>query len=427
MPSENILLTEMQFCHIIDKDTGKIRLIEGPYCGTLESREEIHGVIMAKLNVKEDQYVIIEDPFDTQTGKIKYGSRVQIIGPKIFSLYPNEILLKDRIYDAVILNENEAIYIEALKAFDESEEVRRNAGDIWMVRGPAYYIPSIYEKINKRIESIPLGNFEGLYIQNIKTGEIRLEKGPTQVILTPDEMLYKQDHPTYSTDSSKVDLDEIVKSARAPILWVYDNQAVLLFNDQELKVIIGPNHVLLEPFQKPYVMSISGGVPKRSGVHRIWKLKLGPDFMTDVLEVRTKDNAELKVTVRYKWRFNLDPDNPEKVFSIKDFIGYSVETLAGIIRSEAANYNFEEFHGGAVEIIKAKLFPGGAPFLFDENGFEIFHIDIKKIVPVDTEIAKQLNSAIKSNMDVYVKKIRRGRTGRPESGSSGPYYHCQRT
>ena len=44
-------------------------------------------------------------------------------------------------------------------------------------------------------------------------------------------------------------------------------------------------------------------------------------------------------------------------------------------------------------------------YIFEENGFEIFGIDIKKIEPEDAEIAAQLNNAIKSNMDVYVQKI----------------------
>ena len=129
-------------------------------------------------------------------------------------------------------------------------------------------------------------------------------------------------------------------------------------------------------------------------------------FVTDQLCVRTKDNAELSILLRYKTRFQVDKNNIEKMFIVEDFIGYATETLAAIIRQEAAQHDFEEFHANAAQYIGEKIFTNERNYYrFEENGFEIFAIDIKKIIPEDKDIADQLSAAIKSNMDIYINKM----------------------
>ena len=179
-------------------------------------------------------------------------------------------------------------------------------------------------------------------------------------------------------------------------------------------VEFGPKIILLEPFERPFIMTISGRTPKVPDILKIFKVMLGPVFSSDELGVRTKDNASLKVRLRYKWRFIVDPDHPEKVFNVEDFIGFATETMAGLIREEAAQHNFEKFHSDATQIIKDVIFKkhGSSEsgeeadsYVFEENGFEIFGIDVKNITPEDPEIAAKLNAAISQNMDIYVKKI----------------------
>jgi len=51
-----LLLTKLQYCHVIDNNTGVVRLVEGPYRGSLESNEAIYGKIEDKIIVREGQY-----------------------------------------------------------------------------------------------------------------------------------------------------------------------------------------------------------------------------------------------------------------------------------------------------------------------------------------------------------------------------------
>jgi regulator of protease activity HflC (stomatin/prohibitin superfamily) len=138
---------------------------------------------------------------------------------------------------------------------------------------------------------------------------------------------------------------------------------------------------------------------------KIWKIKIGPNFSTDIIDVRTKDNAVLKIRLRYQWKFIVDDNQIEEAFNTGDFVGLMTEMIASIIRDEAAKYDFEQLHSRASEIVKTAIF-GKAEFYEFDNGLRVFGIDIKEITPKDEEIAHKMNEAIKSNMQIYVNKMK---------------------
>ena len=400
-----LLLTKLQYCHVIDNNSGEVRLVEGPYRGPLESNEDIYGKIENKLIVKEGQYAIILNPYDKQSGDVKHGDTEIRVGPTIFSLYPGEILEKNRILNEYVLIQDTGLLMKALRDFKD-DEVDRKAGDLWIVEGPTHYIPHKYSIVEKLVKSISLGHDEGIYVKNNRTGRIRLEKGPKSIMLSPEEEPYKKDYTKSEIEAIKIKEADLEKTKCRP-LWVLENEATLIMSEDKQKFVKGPEVVMLDPFERPYIMDISGGTPKGSERLKIWKIKLGPNFSTDILDVRTKDNAVLKIKLRYKWKFNLENlESKENIFSVSDFIGLMTETMASIIRDESAKHDFEKLHSEASEIIKNAIFDNSDTYIFKENGLTILGIDIKNIAPDDEEIAKQLNDAIKSNMDIYVNKIK---------------------
>lgn len=403
MDSSILLLTKLQYCHVIDNNTGIVRLVEGPHRGPLESNEEIYGKLEDKLTVKEGQYAIILNPYDSVKDDILHGDREIRVGPTMFSLHPGEELEYKKILNEYILIQDTGLLMKALRDFKDGETDRR-AGDLWIVEGPTHYIPHKYAVVQNPVKAISLGRDEGIYIKNIRTGGIRLEQGPKTLMLSPEEELYEKEYTERELDA--LDLIEGDYDATQAIpLRLLKSEAVMIMDGEKQRVEFGPRVILLEPFEKPYILKISGSTPKVSGVLKIWNVRLGPIFSTDELGLRTKDNAVLKVRLRYKWRFQVDKEHPEKIFAVEDFIGLMTETMAGMIREEAANYNFEQFHSRAADIVKTAIFGESENYVFEENGFEVFGIDIKNIAPEDPDIAAQLNAAIKSNMDVYVKKI----------------------
>ena len=187
-----LLLTKLQFCHVIDNNTGVVRLVEGPYRGPLESNEAIYGSIKNKLIVKEGQYAIILNPYDKGIGDVKHGDREVRVGPMIFSLYPGEELEHNKIRDEFVLVQDTGILLKALRNFQD-EERERKAGDLWIVEGPTHYIPHKYAQVVRHVKAMSLGRDEGVYIKNERTGDIRLEKGPKTLMLSPEEQLHEKE------------------------------------------------------------------------------------------------------------------------------------------------------------------------------------------------------------------------------------------
>ncbi|HME55708.1 MAG TPA: SPFH domain-containing protein [Candidatus Lokiarchaeia archaeon] len=409
-----LLLTNLQYCHIIDNNTGIVRLVEGPFRESLDSNEEVYGSIMNKCIVKEGQYAVIFNPYDPKIENLSYGDHEVRVGPTIFSLYPGELLEQGIIKDQYVLTKAEGLLLRALKDFDD-EGTTRKAGERWVIKGPTTYIPPKYVAVDRAVKTISIGRDEGVYIKNIRSGEIILKRGPQEFMLEAEEELYEKDYTTDELEAFK--LDRVFDRTRAIPLSLLKGEAALITSGEAQHVEFGSKIILLEPFETPLVMVISGRTPKIPDQLKIWKVMLGPVFSSDELGVRTKDNANLRVRLRYKWRFIIDPSHPEKIFAVEDMIGFATETMAGMIREEAAKHNFEQFHSDATQIIKDVIFNQHGititdddgeqhkSYVFAENGFEIFDIDVKNVTPEDPDIAAKLNAAISQNMDIYVRKI----------------------
>jgi major vault protein len=158
-------------------------------------------------------------------------------------------------------------------------------------------------------------------------------------------------------------------------------------------IITGPTTYILEPDEHVKVLWLSAKKPKIPYQIRAAIIKLGPDFVSDKFVVRTKDNAQLEMELSYKWQFIVDQNDAHLVFSMQDFIGYACSTLCSKIREEAAAYKFEDFHNGTVSILRKGLFKKHIinevemeGMYFDGNKLLISEIDVKSMVPVNSEI-----------------------------------------
>ena len=413
---QKFILQDEDYIHVKDKKTGRIELIEGPARRIVKYHEEVVGDVKKKLVLPENHYCLILNPFSEKEGNLKRGEREVRVGPQTFALHYEE-KLEVNITPEHVLTKYDGLLIKAKSDFKEQK-----AGDKFVVKGPKRYIPSKYEEVLEKIEAIPLSDTDGIYVQNEDTGEVDLVKGPKDYFLAPNEKLWKK----VLTDSEKQGLGLLVQnggngirvltrqaantsfledSSNALVLELEDNEVVFLYDGSKSRIVQGPETIFIGPYERPKVLSLSGGKPVKQDAIKVALVKLGPDFIYDQVNVRTKDNAKLELDVTYKWRFDVVKDNIKKVFSIEDFIGYAAETLSSEIRSVAAEHDFEDFHEKSLEYITSKIFNGKNSRVFEENGFTISGIDIKRINPEDKEIAHKLNEAIKHNMDIYCEKL----------------------
>ncbi|NOK18627.1 hypothetical protein HMI50_16555 [Corallococcus carmarthensis] len=310
----------------------------------------------------------------------------------------------------------------------------RKAGDTWIVRGPRTYVPSEKVLIHREIAALSLGQGEGLYVRDLRSGKVSLVQGPCQFMpeahqelhekrLSPDaEALLgltpspppaeakdaRAPRPTIATEKGD--------RTRAIVLRIEDNTAVLIndFETNHARVEFGPAKVMLRPYEDVTVLDLSGSTPKRPRQLKVLMLRLGPDFATDLFEVATRDHARLRIKLSYKWQFDVqgDPEKDKAIFRVNDFIGYVCENLASRIRQVAAENEFETFHKNASVLIRRTIFgmddAGRArkDRLFSENQLRIIDIDIKDIAPVDEKTALKLREAIDTNIQIQLDASR---------------------
>ncbi|CAF1088829.1 unnamed protein product, partial [Adineta ricciae] len=153
--------------------------------------EEVVGIVSVTV-LNSRQYCIIVNPVDSD-GKPQLGKRKLIKGETSFFLQPGE-KLENGIQDVYVLEEDEGLILRCTETFKEDENILRNPGDRWMIRGPKDYIPAIETVVVLRRKAIPLDVNEGIYVRDVKTGKIRSVIGSTY-LLTENEELWEKDLP----------------------------------------------------------------------------------------------------------------------------------------------------------------------------------------------------------------------------------------
>lgn len=106
------------------------------------------------------------------------------------------------------------------------------------------------------------------------------------------------------------------------------------------------------------MLSLSAGKPKQENALLCIPLLLGPDYISDVIEVETSDHARLAVRYAVNNHFEVDPTDDEaaqKMFRVPDFIGFTCRQLASSIRAAVAQVTFDQFHKNSARLIRAAV------------------------------------------------------------------------
>ena len=206
--------------------------------------------------------------------------------------------------------------------------------------------------------SIPLNSTDGIYVRDTQTGKVRSVVGATTYMLKPREVLWEKDVAPEvealltSQNDRKRDRTQIIKYSvgHGTLVQVYD------YKRKESRYVFGPNLVMLGPDEQFTVMHLSGSKPKKPYVVTTIDVRLGPDFMTDIIIVETSDHARLKLTLCYSWLFNITEETAYKVFAVKDFVGDACKAIASRVRNAVASKPFDEFHKHSSSIIRRAVF-----------------------------------------------------------------------
>lgn len=385
--------------------------------------EEFVGWV--KLTVLSSrEYCVILNP--VESGITQYGKRVLRRGETSFFLQPGESLEDGKVKSVIVLDENDALLLQANKAYEDNG-VKYNPGDRWTLRGPREFIPPLELTILKQIKAIPLDENEGIYVREMDTGDIKIITGQTYLLSANEELWEKKLSPlaeslifnqfgttaitevdekgelTYSNNKKisvkNRDLSKVV-TFRSP-----QNSAVQVFDFKTLKsrVVFGPELIKLGPHEEFTILNLSGKKPKVENQINTIPLLLGPDFMTDIIEVETKDHARLRLQLCYSWKFDLqDKTNfaeVNKLFKVNDFIGDACKNLAEKIRGSVSTVQFEVFHKNSASIVKSAVFGVDKNNMtknslkFNANNLLIINVDIHNQEPIDAKTRENLSKS----------------------------------
>lgn len=435
------ILTEKNAVHVRALQTfttseGKQRMAGEEYLITVKQMEafipDVYEVIEGVVNITtltNRQYCVILNPVDA-SGKPQFGAKKLVKGEKSFFLQPGEVL-ENGVQNVYVLGDNEGIVLRALEAFkDEFENPakERQPGDKWMLQGPLEYIPPVELEVVCERQAIPLHENEGIYVRNIKNGQVRAVIGQTYM-LGEDEELWDKSLPAIvktllSTDrdaaadrgdwinpSKKKKMDSDDEDDWDPnkvvTFQVPHNAAVQIYDykSKKSRVVFGPDLVMLGPDEHFTQLSLSAGKPKKANKIRSIALLLGPDFTTDQIIVETADHARLQLELSYNWNFQINDSMSEKekskIFSVADFVGDLCKAMASRIRGAVSSVSFDDFHKNSALIIQQAVF-GLDPetkkpreyLLFSANNLAVTSVDIKSVEPVDQRTRDSLQKSV---------------------------------
>ena len=391
-----------------------------------------------KIVLKKGEYCVVENPIDKsckpQLGKLELRK-----GCSSFFLHPGEALQGGKVKSSYILSDQQSLVLRAIcEFFDQMyKNKKRLPGDTWMIKGPINYIPPVGVQVVTERNQIPLSKNEGIYVQNKRTGKVRAVMGPRSYMLTENEELWekildqniekllKQGGGDGSGDIRKIAYFEqsidpqMLKGRDTTRVISYrcpGNTAVQVYNylEKTARVVFGPDLVILGPHENFNVLSLSAGKPKKSDAMRSLCLMLGPDFISDIIEVETSDHARLRLQLAFNNHFEYEKGNFEseaKIFAVPDFIGFACRQIGGRIRGQVAQIPFDEFHKHSAQIIQTAVFgldqDGNLiiPLKFAANNLVISSVDIQSIEPVDVKMRDSLSKSVQLAIEISTKSI----------------------
>jgi len=391
--------------------------------------------------LSKDQFCIVLDPYDNE-GKQQRGKKELRKGPLSFFLKPGETL-SGGIQNIFLLQDDQALILSAVDEFVDNfgeEPIQRKPGDVWMIKGPVVYTPPVEVEVKNLRKPIALGKNEGIYVQNEKTGEVRTVMGPQACLLNQFEVLWKKElSPIVEKmlmnggcwgdgDIRKLayfesSVDNAYASGkrdktRTVTYRVPPNSAVQVYDHrkQDSRVVFGPNLVVLEPSEEFNVLSLSAGKPKKENALKSLAIMLGPDYITDIIEVETLDHARLKIKYAANNKFDYENGNfasETKLFSVPDYIGFACRNIASRIRGRVARTTFDEFHRYSTRIVKEAVFGVDEEdnvrnaLIFSENNMTVTNIDVQSIEPVDTQMRDSLLKSVQMAIEISTQSIER--------------------
>jgi major vault protein len=425
---EAVTLERLEYCILLDEG-GEKRYIQGPdvvFPKPTEKfvrKEKSRKFRAIELNELMGIYVKVIADYTEGDKEYKTGDELFITGKEQRIYYPRP--------EHAIIKYGEKLKIYAL-AIPEGEAryvLDRTSGEVKLKRGPAMYLPDPRsEVIVKRVVrdsdvKLWFPNNQEALAHNQRLNQEQLSADPamdSRIDVRGDRftksMAFSADNAQY--ESLGVSASDTLKRGTsftpprtitidskydgAVTIDVWPGYAVQIVSKTgERKVIVGPEVYLLEYDETLEKISFSSGTPKNDDkIKKDVYLRVKHNTISDMISVETKDLCPVDVVVSYRVNFE---GKPEDWFVVENPVKFLTDHLRSVLRNKVKQIGIEEFYGNSIDIIRDTILGESIEGkrtgrLLDENGMNVYDLEVLDVEVRDDEISLLMESAQHENV-----------------------------
>lgn len=328
-------------------------------------RERYYGIAIPK---GEGRYVLVKDLGDVKTEK----------GPQIFLPDPrNEVIVRRVLDDKTV----QLWYPGNTEALEYNETLREllgesDGGDNYvadsLVRSASVGTERSMNRQLKGSKSLGVaamaGSFEG----------DKIERGGQ---FTP---------PPTLTLNTKYD--------GVPTISPYVGYAVQVVDKSgNRRVVVGPDTILLEYDESLAVLELSTGKPKTTdNLLQAVYLRVDNNLVSDIIKAETKDLVNVDIKLSY--RVNFLREHKDVWFSVENYVKYLCDHMRSILKGTVKGLGVKEFIENSTAIVRTailgeKIEGVDRHHFFEENGMDVYDVEVLGVTISDNRIADLLKNA----------------------------------
>jgi len=269
------------------------------------------------------------------------------------------------------------------------------------------------------VEAIGVDQKSGVYVETVDTGDIKLEKGETKLLLDPRTRKHvKRRVPGWlwnlmighNEPHKKVNPDSYVETPWALSVQVPNNEAVLVISKSGRRPVVGPCTELLEYDEVLEVLKLSRGKEKSDKDQlETCFLRVTGNRISDRITLETANKIKVRVDVEYGVTFVGDePCDQEKWFNYIDYVMLLCTNCRSRLMAAARAVSLMELDKVLSDFVRETILgdkePAGEdgeshrPGLFFEveNNMKIEEVEVKDYEILDPYIADALANTNRS-------------------------------
>jgi major vault protein len=160
------------------------------------------------------------------------------------------------------------------------------------------------------------------------------------------------------------------------------------------RVVVGPATVLLEYDESLEIIELSTGKPKNTdNLIRDVYLRVDNNLVSDIVRIETKDLVH--VDLRLSYRVNFLREQQDKWFSVQNYVKYLCDHMRSLLKGQLKKQGIKEVTQDAATLVRdivlgSKEEGKKRVRLFEENGMEVYDVEVLGVTISDAAIANLL-------------------------------------